>query len=131
MWTVCSTASELFICRGPFSGTRQNMGLVAALLLVQRAPGCWDVHRLSAGNIFEEYHCVGHPVLGAHDQAIKVARLVRVGIANLRIFVDGKGRDVGQRARPLDGAGNCSCLGELNHLVSALSGGADRHREPY
>ena len=37
---------------------KQNVGLVAAVLLVQEAPGFGEVHRFSAGNVPQKYHGV-------------------------------------------------------------------------
>jgi hypothetical protein len=72
--------------------------LIAAKALIQRTSGGRQIKRLPAGNVFDEHHGIRDAVLRTDNQPLQIAGLVRIGIANLRIFGDGKAGNVGLRS---------------------------------
>ncbi len=54
---------------------QQNVGLVAAVPLVQEASGFGEIHRFPAGNVFQVYHGVCDTTLGPHNQPFQVSIL--------------------------------------------------------
>jgi hypothetical protein len=75
-------------------GNQQNMRFVAAEVLVQGAPAARQVKRFPTGDALNEHYGIGDAALRANNQALKIASLLRFGIANLRIFGDGKAAQV-------------------------------------
>jgi len=67
-----------------------NVGNVVAALLVKVTPLVRQVNSFSAGNILQVNDGVRDAALRSEDQALQVSGLFGVGIANLRIFGDGK-----------------------------------------
>jgi hypothetical protein len=52
------------------------MGLIAALLLVERAPGFGDIHLFSPRDILQKYYGIGDTALVAYNQPLQIASLV-------------------------------------------------------
>ncbi len=55
---------------------QKNVGLVAAVLLVEKAFGFGEVYRFPAGNIFQEYHGICDTALWPDNQPLQIANLV-------------------------------------------------------
>jgi len=55
---------------------QQNVRLVAAALLVEKASGLGEVYRFPSGNTFQEYYGICDTTLRADDQPLQIANLV-------------------------------------------------------
>jgi hypothetical protein len=67
------------------------MRFVSATFLVQKAPALRKIEGFTAVNILQEYHRVCDTTLRAHNKPLQIARLLRLRITNLYVFIDGEG----------------------------------------
>ena len=99
----------------------KNVGLVAAMVLVEKAPRFGNVHGFALGHISQEDDGIGDAALRTHNEAVQVDPLVRIGIANLWILGDRERERMGLWTRPLHRPTDLSWVGNGHYLVVALS----------
>src|SRR5579859_1674315 len=90
---------------------QENVRYVAAVLLVEVAALLGQVHSLAARNVFEINDGVGHAALRTDDQTVEIRCLLRIGIADRRVFGDGEIEGAGNWTRPFYGAGDRASVG--------------------
>jgi hypothetical protein len=108
-----------FHLQGATFGNQQNMRLVAAKPLVEGTALGRQVKRFPAGNALDEYDRIRDAALRTNNQPFQIAGFVRIGVADLRIFCDGKPGKVGFRSRPLDRPFDNSAVGDGDNFVFA------------
>jgi len=92
---------------------------VTAKPLVQRSSLGRKIKRLPTGNAFDVYDCICDAALRTDNQPFQVASLVRIRVANLHIFRDGKLEKVRFRPGPLDGPFDGAAVGDGDNSVAA------------
>src|ERR1700689_5133048 len=93
------------------------------MLLVEMAALFGQVHGFALGDVFEVNNGVGDAALRPEDEALQVSGFPGIGIADLRIFGDGKLEGVRNGPCPFNGAGNGAAVSDGDNFVVALGEG--------
>src|SRR6202158_5791756 len=101
---------------------QQNVGFVAAGLLVEESQPRGEVHRLPPADVPEKHDCVGDAAVRADQQPLTIAALLAQPLAGLRVSVDFGGHQGRQGSLPLHGSLDRSSVLDGDDLVTRLSG---------
>src|ERR1700752_2514416 len=80
------------------------------------------IHCLALRDVLQKHNRISDASVGPNLQSLKVANLMRFGIANTRILSDRKFRSFRGGARPFDGAGDRSAVLDRYGGVVRLGG---------
>src|ERR1700719_2912952 len=87
------------------------------------------IHCLALGDVLQKHNRIGDASVGPNRQSLKVANLMRFGIANTRILGDRKFRSLRSGGGPFDGASDRSAVLDRYVGVVRLGGSSSDAEE--